>query len=84
MKKIFTTAIILCILTTGLYAQQVNYTENIYDFIENPAVFELNQEEGRAYFIPEKHISLNGKWKFLWSDVPEKIQIGRASCRERV
>ena len=73
MKKIFTTAIVLCILSTGLYAQQVNYTGNIYDFIENPAVFELNQEEGRAYFIPEKHISLNGKWKFLWGDVPEKI-----------
>jgi beta-galactosidase len=53
--------------------EQANYMERIYDFIENPAVFELNQEEGRAYFIPEKHISLNGDWKFFWSEVPEGI-----------
>ncbi|GHT52277.1 beta-galactosidase [Bacteroidia bacterium] len=36
-------------------------------------MFEWNQEEGRAYFIPEKHISLNGNWKFFWSDTPEGI-----------
>ncbi len=41
-----------------LQAQDVQYLENLYDFIENTAVFELNQEEGRAAFIPEKHVSL--------------------------
>jgi beta-galactosidase len=47
--------------------------ENLYNFIENTAVFELNQEEGHAYFVPEKHLSLNGQWKFKFTDVPEKI-----------
>ena len=54
-------------------AQDVNYMENLYNFIENTAVFELNQEEGHAYFVPEKHLSLNGQWKFKFTDVPEKI-----------
>ena len=57
----------------ALYSQQVHYMDNLSGFIENPAVYELNQEEGRAYYIPEKHISLNGDWKFFWSDTPEGI-----------
>lgn len=56
-----------------MHAQQVNYLKNLYKFIEDASVFELNQEEGRAYHIPEKHISLNGDWKFFWSNVPEGI-----------
>jgi beta-galactosidase len=54
-------------------AQNAGFMSNLYDYIENTSVFELNQEEGRAYFIPEKNLSLNGNWKFYWSDVPEKI-----------
>lgn len=54
-------------------AQDVNYMENLYQFIENTDVFELNQEEGHAYFVPEKHLSLNGDWKFKFTDVPEKM-----------
>ncbi len=66
--------LLACLISGSLLAQQrVNYLESIYDFIENPAVFELNQEEGRAYFIPQKSISLNGDWKFFFSDVPENI-----------
>ena len=64
---------VMCLITGGIYAQRVNYLDNIYSFIENTAVFETNQEEGRAYFIPEKRISLNGVWRFFWSDVPENI-----------
>ena len=73
MRRVTIVCTLLCILSGGLYAQQVNYLNNIYDFIENTSVFELNQEEGRAYFIPEKHISLNGEWKFFWGEVPENI-----------
>ena len=73
MKKTVILSLFLYWQTITLYAQRVNYLDNIYDFIENTFVFELNQEEGRSFFIPEKHISLNGDWKFLWSDVPEKI-----------
>ncbi|WP_341461920.1 sugar-binding domain-containing protein, partial [Parabacteroides johnsonii] len=57
----------------SVYSQGVNYLDNLYDFIENTSVFELNQEEGRSYHIPQKHLSLNGEWKFLYSDVPENI-----------
>ena len=63
----------LLFITCNLHAQQVNYLKNLYKFIEDASVFELNQEEGRAYHIPEKHISLNGDWKFFWSNVPEGI-----------
>ena len=72
MRKIVNFCVLISILTSGLNAQQVNYLDNIYSFIENTSVFELNQEEGRAYFIPEKHISLNGQWRFFWYDVPEE------------
>lgn len=73
MKKKIMTSVFFCFMMCNLYSQEVDYMNNIYNFIENPAVFELNQEEGRAYFIPEPNISLNGEWKFFWSDVPEGI-----------
>ncbi|MDR2921296.1 MAG: DUF4981 domain-containing protein [Tannerella sp.] len=73
MKKNIITGFLLCFVISCLQAQQANYLDNIYNFIENTSVFELNQEEGRAYYIPDKHVSLNGEWKFFWSDVPEGI-----------
>ncbi|MDL2245859.1 DUF4981 domain-containing protein [Parabacteroides sp. OttesenSCG-928-J18] len=73
MKRTIITGVFLCLICSFLHSQQVNYLDNIYDFIENTAVFELNQEDGRAYSIPEKNISLNGEWKFFYSDVPEEI-----------
>ncbi|MDR3261279.1 MAG: DUF4981 domain-containing protein [Tannerella sp.] len=54
-------------------AQEHHFLENLSDYIENTSVFELNQEEGRACFIPEKNLSLNGDWQFFYSDVPEGI-----------
>jgi beta-galactosidase len=73
MRKVIATGIILYCWVGHLPAQQIDYLENLYKFIENPSVFELNQEEGRAYYFPEKHLSLNGEWKFFWSDTPEGI-----------
>lgn len=61
------------ICSMPLYSQDVNYLDKLYDFIENTSVFELNQEEGRSYHIPEKNLSLNGEWNFFYSDVPEGI-----------
>ncbi|MDR2533425.1 MAG: DUF4981 domain-containing protein [Tannerellaceae bacterium] len=50
------------------------FLPNLYTYyIENPAVFELNQEEPRAYFLPATKLSLNGRWKFMYADVPEAI-----------
>lgn len=72
MKK--TLLLALCILI-GDYAssQQSNFLKNLSGFIENTSVFELGQEEGRAYFIPENNQSLNGNWKFFYSDTPEGV-----------
>lgn len=52
-------------------AQEVNYLDHIYDYIENPAVYELNQEEGRAWHTLKRSVLLNGDWKFFYSDTPE-------------
>ncbi|WP_277466424.1 glycoside hydrolase family 2 TIM barrel-domain containing protein [Parabacteroides sp. PF5-6] len=74
MKRLLFLLGFLCVSSVGLaWSQERDFLENLYDYIENPAVFEWNQEEGRAYFIPEKKLSLNGDWKFCWSDVPEGI-----------
>ncbi|MBO4754316.1 MAG: DUF4981 domain-containing protein, partial [Bacteroidales bacterium] len=54
-------------------ADQHDFMNHIYDYIENVDVFELNQEEGRAYFIPQHHQLLNGQWKFLYAETPEGI-----------
>lgn len=60
-------------LCASLYAQHIPYLENLSHYIENPAVFEIGQEEARAHHIPAESISLNGKWKFFWCDTPEGI-----------
>ncbi|MDR0893721.1 MAG: DUF4981 domain-containing protein [Prevotellaceae bacterium] len=73
MKKSIITGVFVCGAVGFAAAQQVNYMDHLYDFVENTAVFELNQEEGRSYYIPKKNLSLNGDWKFFWSDVPEGI-----------
>jgi len=54
-------------------AQKSPYMEHLADYIENLSVFEQNQEPGRCYFIPQKHLLLNGNWKFMWSDIPDNI-----------
>jgi beta-galactosidase len=56
-----------------LLAQPSKFLDNIYYYIENTAVFEQNQEEGRTYYLPQKSISLNGEWKFFYSEIPEGI-----------
>ena len=48
-------------------ANEHDFMNHVYDYIENLDVFELNQEEGRAYYIPEHHQLLNGQWKFCFA-----------------
>ena len=65
-----------CLVVTNiLLAQPAKFLDNIYYYIENTSIFELNQEEGRAYFMPTKNISLNGEWKFFYSETPEGVPI---------
>ena len=68
--------VILLFIVTGsisTMAQNKPYLHNLHNYIENLAVFEINQEPGRCYYIPETSLSLNGSWKFLWSPNPQGI-----------
>ena len=69
-KSLLFLSLFLCVT---LCAQHKPFLENLSYYIENPAVFEIGQEEAHAYHIPQKSISLNGKWKFSWYDTPEGI-----------
>jgi len=83
MKKLVGLFITLASFT--LSAQQSEFA-NVYHFIENPAIFEVNQTEGHTVCIPwesieealnlkksdsENVLSLNGKWKFHFAHTPE-------------
>ena len=65
----------LSILAASAFAfqMQAQYMEHIYDYIENPSVYEENQEEGHAYYKTDNSISLNGKWRFLLAETPEEL-----------
>jgi hypothetical protein len=41
--------VLLCGALTGVSAQEHNFLNNIYDYLENTSVFELNQEEGHIH-----------------------------------
>ena len=63
----------LLITSFGLNAQTLGGWPKWTEYIENPAVYEENQEEGHTFYIPQQHLSLNGKWRFLYLDVPTKV-----------
>lgn len=77
MKRNFAQLLLIIFMCTT--AQAVtnegsrDFMGNIYEYIENLDVFELGQEETRAYYIPQHNIKLNGKWKFFYADTPEEI-----------
>ena len=65
-------------IALGLFAMasmpvRAQYLNNIYKYIEDLSVYEENQEEGHAYYLADNHVSLNGKWKFLFADTPEGV-----------
>ena len=60
-------------LNYTVWAQQNRYLNHLSDYIENVAVFKEGQEPPRAYHIPESSLSLNGEWKFYYSEVSEGI-----------
>ena len=72
MKQLLvTTACLFGALTIS--AQNKPFLEDLSYYVENLKVFELNQEEGRAYHIPEKSILLNGNWKFDYQETPDAV-----------
>ena len=86
MKKSISTVFFLLVLSFTSISQQWNFQDNIYKFIEDPGMFSLNQEPGHVPLVPFSNISqalkddwnqstgylsLNGMWKFKWSEIPD-------------
>ena len=78
--------IISCALFSFVSAQDSPFLSNVYNYIENTQIFELNQEEGHVPLVPytsadeaiinnkigsSGYYSLNGTWKFYLADTPE-------------
>jgi beta-galactosidase len=77
---------LFCLVSAVASAQQKPFLSDIYGYIENTGVFELNQEGGHVPLVSyltvdealkndrikaESFLSLNGTWKFHFSDKPE-------------
>ena len=75
----------LCLFYSGKCLSQNKFPADIYQFIENPDVIEMNQEPGHVPIIAYKntemalsckkdktqgYLSLNGIWKFKYSENP--------------
>jgi beta-galactosidase len=90
MKKLLFSVIVITLsyFWSHAQAQEKSFRENIYSYLENTSVFEVNQEEGRTPFISYNSVTdalknrkeksngyllLNGTWKFLFSEKPEDI-----------
>lgn len=73
MKKLSLIAALLIGSCSLVGAQEKQYLQNLPHYVENLAVFGEGQEEGRAYHIPAKSISLNGTWKFLYCESPADV-----------
>jgi beta-galactosidase len=85
MKKQLLT-ICFCSVFSLIKAQERPFLSNIYDYIENTGMFELNQEEGHVPLVPystsdeavknikyssSSFLSLNGTWKFHFANTPD-------------
>ncbi len=77
---------VLCTVFSVLTAQEKPFLQNIYHYIENTEIFELNQEEGHVPLVPytsadeairnirtqaSSFYTLNGTWKFHFANTPE-------------
>jgi beta-galactosidase len=87
MKKLFTIITFFLFIVFASFSQQKPFLSDIYSFLENTSVYELNQEEGHVPLVPystidqalnnnyknPNYLSLNGIWKFNYSDTPEGV-----------
>ena len=71
MKKLFSSLLILACVCTQ--AQNKPYLQDLESYVENLEIYGEGQEDGRAFHIPSKHISLNGTWKFLFCESPYDV-----------
>ncbi|MEI6049747.1 MAG: glycoside hydrolase family 2 TIM barrel-domain containing protein [Bacteroidota bacterium] len=85
MKRILFVSI-LCSAAALAPAQEKPFLTNIYNYLENTKVFDVNQEEGHVPLVPfltvdealknnrsvaGSFLSLNGTWKFHYANIPE-------------
>lgn len=78
--------VLFCLDGAIASAQQKPFLSDIYSYLENTKVFELNQEAGHVPLVPyltvdealknnrlkaASYMSLNGTWKFHFSNTPE-------------
>lgn len=85
MKRKLISILFLTVFTV-VAAQEKGFLKNIYDYLENTKVFELNQEEGHVPLVPyvtveealrnkrsysNNFLSLDGIWKFHFANTPE-------------
>jgi len=91
MKRLFLTIIINVAILEFSFSQKKPFLSDIYSYIENTSVYELNQEDGHVPLVPYQnsdeafvnkydkspwYLSLNGIWKFHYSDTPEGVPPG--------
>lgn len=84
MKKFL--LLLFWIFPTITFAQQKPFLTDIYHYLENTSIFEINQEDGHVPLIPYMNagealrndskkaaniLSLNGTWKFHFANTPE-------------
>jgi beta-galactosidase len=84
--KILQMVSLFCLLAESASGQERPFLTHIYDYLENTRVYEQNQVEGHTPLVPynsvekalqdnrssaESVLSLNGTWKFHYSDTPE-------------
>ena len=84
-------AVLLTITFFAATAQEKDFLNHVNDYIENTAVFELNQEEGHVPLVPyattaealirnmensANYLNLNGTWKFFYAETPEGTPSG--------
>jgi Beta-galactosidase/beta-glucuronidase len=69
-------------LGAGMWAQPLSAQEfrtlpdgfpDIPYYVNNLSVYEIGQEEGRAFHIPDKKLSLNGTWRFNYYESPGEV-----------
>ncbi|HUX57004.1 MAG TPA: glycoside hydrolase family 2 TIM barrel-domain containing protein, partial [Bacteroidales bacterium] len=85
MKRILS-VLLLCSAAALASAQEKPFLSNIYNYLENTKVFEMNQEDGHTPLVPyttvdealrnsrsdaASFLSLNGTWKFHFASTPE-------------
>src|SRR5665648_271200 len=92
MKNLFPCLLgCLSFLNIAPCMSQNKFPDDVYQFIENPAVLELNQEPGHVPLVAYKnmdnalsqkrdasqgYLSLNGPWKFYYSENPATSPVG--------